>query len=398
MLWLVVTVLHFESCALEQLHRHPMADFSDLLWTDSSASKPKPANVTLGNGLANKSSTPVQNSARTATGARPYDAFSALASTASGSRGNYSRTNSSTSGVSGTFLGLPSRAAATPSPAPVAPSSSGDAFGSLFSPGNGSNANLSTLSLAQQQARLTQQKQNTPSMPLNGGADQGAFWDRLESGTSVSTAAKVQTSTTASSSGVSSPAISYTPSSLLAPSILQPTSRPGSSAAAASSASINSSSDPWGDFDALSTQNNIQNATIKAPTASRPTRASGKVTAADLFDFGDFDEQTPATLPTNDRKVPSRDSPLISRPTSPGDFDFGDREYDEEDGGGLLGGGGRGHDDEEDILGDLGRPVDELASITTSSASTVSFFLFTNFLEISRMMKGCPSSTFDTSG
>lgn len=348
-----------------------MADFSDLLWTDSSASKPKPANTTLGNGLANKLTTPGQNSARTTAGARPYDAFSALASTASGSKANYSRSNSSTSGVSGISLGLPSRAAATPSPAPVAPSSSGDAFGSLFSPGNGSNANSSTLSLAQQQARLAQQKQNKPSTPLNGGVDQGAFWDRLESGTSVSTTVKARTSTTASSSGVSSPAISYAPSSLLTPSILQPTSRPGS-AAAASSASINSSSDPWGDFDALSTNSNVQNGTVKAPTASRPSGGSAKVTATDLFDFGDFDEPPPATqAPTQNNKTPSRDSPLISRPTSPGDFDFGEREY-EEDGRGLLGDGGGGHDEEYDILGDLGRPVDELPSITTTAASAVS--------------------------
>lgn len=328
-----------------------MDDFSDLLWDGSSANKSKAANNTLGNGLANK--TP--GASLVAPGARPYDAFAALASTASGSRANYSRTNSNASGLSGNQTPA-SRPSASPSPA----NASGDAFGSLF--GNTSGSSSSNLSIAQRQAKLAQSQQQDLSKKQNqhGLNDPGgAFWDRFESGYAGAAspptyAGSARSRTT--SSGVNSPAVA----SLLSPSsILQPTSRP-SSAATSSSNHFNVSpsalsSDPWGDFDALSPQT-----TVKSPTPSRPSKPA----VDELFDFGEFEQPAQAS---SAQKQQSNTGILVSRPSSPGDFDFGDRE----DGAGLLG-GDNSDNDEFDILGDLARPVDSLPSRTSSAAATVS--------------------------
>jgi hypothetical protein len=153
-----------------------------------------------------------------------------------------------------------------------------------------------------------------------------------------------------------SPAPYFDPTPLLQPSILQPASRPGS-AASAQNATNNSplSSDPWGTFDTLASAD----ATIKAPTPSRVAQQT-RSAVDDLFDFGEFGQQLPSTANQTDS------SPRVSRRTSPGDFDFGNREYS---GDSLLNGG---NSDEDDILGDLAKPVDQIPSGTASRTSNVS--------------------------
>jgi len=323
-----------------------MTDFSDLLWNDSGSSKPKSA-TTLGSGPANKSSVPSQTSTLAA---QPYDTFSALASTASSSRLPYSRTSSNTSGGIGHTTQSP-KPSATPGPA-LPNSSSVDAFGNLFSSGAGAASSAANLSIAQQQLRLAQQKQElSRKQATEQLSDQGAFWDRFESGGNVSPAVSSTTSSrVAHNTSHTSSTPPFDSSSLLQPSSLKQTSRPGSGA------SHNSplSSDPWGDFDTLAPANT----TVKSPTprvAQKPNPAID-----DLFDFVEFDQQLPST--TDQTKS---SGPLVSRPASPGDFDFGDREYG---GDSLL---QSENSDEDDILGDLAKPIDQLPSRTASRASTV---------------------------
>lgn len=324
-----------------------MADFSDLLWNDSGSGTLKPAATTLGNGLVNKPSTTSQTPNHVV---RPYDTFSVLASTASGSRSVYSRTNSGTVDEVGYTTQSP-KPSTTPNPAPPN-SSSVDAFGSLFSSGPGA-ASASNLSIAQQQARLAQQKQATPPP-----SDHGAFWDHLESGGRASPVGSAPTAPLAALNTTSAfPTPSFVPSSLLQPSILQSTSRPGS-AASAQKTTNNSplSTDPWGDFDTLASAD----ITVKASIPSRVAQQT-KPAVDDLFDFSEFERQPP---PTTDQIKSS--SPRVSRPSSPGDFKFGNREYDGDD---LLNGN---NSDEDDILGDLAKPVDQIPSGIASRASNVS--------------------------
>ncbi|KAI0677665.1 hypothetical protein C8Q78DRAFT_1089796 [Trametes maxima] len=84
------------------------------------------------------------------------------------------------------------------------------------------------------------------------------------------------------------------------------------------------------------------------PAAAPPPSSTRKTALATQFDdllgFDDF------AAPSSSRKS---SSPVPPAPNSPGDFDFGNRED------GLL---GNQSSDEDDILGDLGKPVEKLAA------------------------------------
>ncbi|RPD81347.1 hypothetical protein L226DRAFT_499569 [Lentinus tigrinus ALCF2SS1-7] len=108
-----------------------------------------------------------------------------------------------------------------------------------------------------------------------------------------------------------------------------------------------------------------------APAPVRTASKSPQPASAldDDWGFGDFPSQPPAAPPRSMKATPISDllgfddfvpasssrqssSPAPPRSDTPGDFDFGDRED------GLLG----DQSDEDDILGDLGKPIEQLAA------------------------------------
>ncbi|TFK94867.1 hypothetical protein K466DRAFT_535010 [Polyporus arcularius HHB13444] len=82
---------------------------------------------------------------------------------------------------------------------------------------------------------------------------------------------------------------------------------------------------------------------LTSQPAARPPSTGNAVPASGLFSLDDFISATAS--PKSSSRAPPRSD-------TPGDFDFGDRED------GLLG----GQSDEDDILGDLGKPVEHLAA------------------------------------
>ncbi|KAI0711020.1 hypothetical protein C8T65DRAFT_739591 [Cerioporus squamosus] len=82
---------------------------------------------------------------------------------------------------------------------------------------------------------------------------------------------------------------------------------------------------------------------LTSQPAAAPATTGKAAPASDLLGFDDF-------TPASSSRKPSPPAP--PRSGTPGDFDFGDRED------GLLG----SHSDDDDILGDLGKPVEQLVA------------------------------------
>lgn len=293
-----------------------MTDFSELLWTDS---KPKPkVSDTMGSRLAN--TPPQQNS-------RPYDSFSALASAL---RPTYQIPNSNGSQPSiHNRVSTPSRIPASTNAA----SNNQDAFGSLLSLGNTSRANLS---IAERQAKADQDRREEELKKAKELQAQSAFWDRYDSD-----------SKTLSTNGPTIPTGPSLSPKLLSSSILTPVSRPASGATASPLPRPSSdclARDAWADFDVLT--NSAADVAVKSPIPERLVHnATGN--DANLFDFGSFDEPIVTRAESRSPHPPLRSG-------TPGDFDFGDREY----GDALLDKADGRSEFDDDILGDLAKPVE----------------------------------------
>ncbi|KZV98843.1 hypothetical protein EXIGLDRAFT_726742 [Exidia glandulosa HHB12029] len=198
------------------------------------------------------------------------------------------------------------------SPAPAQRPRNGDAFGDLVSFGGASSrpANSSTLSLAAQQSRpVSSQSMQKPAQLTT--STSAAVWDQLD---------------------------------------MLGASRPSNTTSSSAS-----STDPWDDdfFSAAPTQPKSQPtpAAQSAPTV-RQTKPSPSATS-NVFDLlGDFGAPAaqPAAVPTTkSHQSPDFTSSLdLPRSNTPGDFDFGDREYK---------GGNSGDASDDDILGMLAKPV-----------------------------------------
>lgn len=300
------------------------SDFSDLLFSESGSSK-KPGNQTLGVALGQTRTASAQSTSR------PYDAFSALASTGP-SKPAYGYSASPASGLSRNPT--PSLPATSASPSL---SKGGDAFGDLLSLGGGSSTSANNLSIAQRQARLAEATLQSERKRQQEIKQHDAFWDRFESAGST-TSLKSQAPPSVVSSIATKPA-----ASLLTPTALSLSSKPTSAAASqpVKQTGTSTSTDVWGDFDSLS-------------VAPPPTKPSSSVSPAntpaslshedDLLGFGGFERP----------RASSRTGEAVATPTSPDDFDFGDREYSSS--GGLLGDDDNS-DGGDDILGALSQPV-----------------------------------------
>lgn len=214
------------------------------------------------------------------------------------------------------------------SPAPPQPASrNGDAFGDLVSFGaSSSTSNLSVMSLAAaaQQSRPTS-SQSLPKSSLQQPSHSGALWDQLHV-LGVSSGKATNNTTTASST----------------------------------------SDDPW-DIDFVSaapTQPKSQPATQRSSAPVQRQQASSNV-----FDLlGDFGEPAATPATTSSASIKSQRSLDVdsfrepSRSNTPGNFDFGDREYS---------GVNSGEASDDDILGVLAKPVSALPK-RTSPAPPVS--------------------------
>ncbi|KDQ15523.1 hypothetical protein BOTBODRAFT_65563 [Botryobasidium botryosum FD-172 SS1] len=348
-----------------------MADFADL-WTSSTPS----TQPTIGSKLNSNGNRTQQSSQQ-----RPeYDSFSRLAATLPSS--NRSITPAGTQ---------PARSSpALGSASSTKPTTSSDAFSSLVSLGSGSKDHAN-LSLADRQARAEQERRSRMEQEREALKSQGDFWDTFESSTS-------RGNNSGGSSGTPSQGRGNTPSlgagTFLVSTVMQPTSgatrhltpasqkidpdeswdpfekfglgttvkeskkpptisqqvNQGRSSAAGSTASKPLIDDPW-DLDLLATP-------AAHPPSSTPNAASSA--SSDPFDLSIF-ENAPMAAPTprSASFLPKREA--TPRMGTPGSFDFGDREVQDE----RL----DGYASDDDILGALAKPMD--ANPSRASPSNV---------------------------
>ncbi|KZP00280.1 hypothetical protein CALVIDRAFT_548511 [Calocera viscosa TUFC12733] len=218
-------------------------------------------------------------------------------------------------------LHRPTSAASSTRP-PSAPRN-GDAFSTLMSFG-GSAAASSQLSLADRQAKIEQERKERERKQHEEHKAQGAFWDRFGGDDLLAPSP----APAASTSRTSTPALEP-----MRPSpIPEPATNPAPSA---------SNGFDLLDFDSLGGPSS------SAP-ASKPASVRVSPAAAAILDPFDFDALDRPVSGSGSLSAPKGPSP---RSTTPGSFDFGDREdnrwLDNDD------------DDEDDILGALSRPVTE---------------------------------------
>ncbi|TFK47023.1 hypothetical protein OE88DRAFT_1666848 [Heliocybe sulcata] len=262
----------------------------------NSTASPKPAQSSRTLGS-------VSPSLNTASRAQPgRDVFSMLASAGSSSPSGSSRPI--TPAVNSSQRSTPK----VPSSQP-AKSTGGDAFGSLLSGAiGGGSSSTSGMTIAQRAAQAEKERAEQMRRQQEAHKAQNSAWAGLDSlGTpSVSASTSATAATDDWDFGLSSPATTV--------------SQPKPSPAALSV----HDDDDWGLGD-------FSSAPVASPVPSKPLASQSPF---DLEDFGS-----------------SRDGATPTRIDSPGDFDFGEKEdrlLDDQSG------------DEDDLLGDLGKPVDSI--------------------------------------
>ncbi|KAG8952667.1 hypothetical protein FRC04_004029 [Tulasnella sp. 424] len=325
-----------------------MDDFKDLVWNGSSTSAPN----------------------STSSAAKPgssYDPFSMLAASSTAPNRGTPNYLSSTSGPLSRTL-TPSNNVAKPPQS----STSGDAFSGLLSFG-GSSGTGATMSIAERQAQAERKRREEEERKAQEAKVHGAFWDKFDSGGTLggsgssSSGATLQARTSANGPSVLLPlparSTSTGPVNGSLGGILQPSSRPISpavkptsspkppSAATPQPPQGKSSLTVW-DFDLLGTSN-----TSAPPSAVQPaTNQTDDI----LGEFDVFAQQPPAAS-----KGANASASVPQRSDSPGDFDWGDREdRDERNGAEKYSG------DEDDVLGLLSKPVDQVRPKAESAAPT----------------------------
>jgi len=247
------------------------------------------------------------------------DSFSLLASTGK-SQANYVSSS-----------GPPSRSL-TPSAPIVKPQTSNDAFGDLLAFG-GSSKTTNNLSIAERQAQVERERLEKQRKEQQALRDQGAFWDTFEKPKSTPPPIRSTSSNSAA----------------LKPTPLATASKP--------------------------------------PPASTSTPSSVKSSKAPAVSIWDFDLLAAPAPPEDDEpdlfagfnhisNKPKSPSPA-PRSSTPGDFDFGDREDRHAESGrkGLLGNNEGRQDDQDDILGLLGQPLRSIPKGQTPSPLPVCLYL-----------------------
>jgi len=272
-----------------------MADSFADLWNSSAPLKPSEPARKLGASPAPSSGAP-----------RPkYDTFAMLTASGSSSSSSRSLTPSSKPAV-----------VAQRSNGGVATTTSGDAFGDLLSGSFSSGSSSSKLTIAEKAAKARAQLIQQPAAPLHN-STAWAGLDSLAGATSSSPQASKS-----KSSGVDDD---------------WPFDSSTSSTHVESSSTLKPSTDDWGLGDFVSRPKPSSEASPEPPSQGKS-----------LWDLDDFTSSS-----ERDRSITSSVQDIAPpRSGTPGDFDFGDREN-------ALLGDDSGSDNDNDILGGLGRPVQE---------------------------------------
>ena len=294
-----------------------MSDSFADLWNSAAPVKPAEPPKKLG---------ALSASSATSTTRKPTnDVFSLLANTSS----------TSSRSVTPSYSSSNPQSAASSRPNVVQKTSSagsgGDAFSSLLSGtlASSSAANTANMTMAQRAAQAERQKSEQLLRQQKTSQHTSAAWAGLDA-----LGASTPSGTNGSSSNTQEDEWGFEFASP-APQATQP-----KRASSAPKATVAVDDDDWGlgDFGSQPAPSKAQ------PTPVRPAPVSQKSTGS-LWDLDEF------TSPSSqDARKPSPEPP-INRSSTPGDFDFGDRED------GLL---NDRSDDEDDILGDLGKPVDRI--------------------------------------
>ena len=301
-----------------------MSDAFADLWTSTGVSKPSAAPRKLG---AMATATPAMSAQL-----KPQnDVFSMLAAAGSSS----SVSTRATTPAQSSALGGNAPARPVQKVSGAAPNGAGmgsDAFSGLLSGSfSGPSSKGANLTMAQRAALAEKQKQASAAQAKTPAAQVSSAWaglDALGGGTSGTSSAKSSTAFQDPLDDLGFGSFSSTP----------PASRPPSKSPQPPPAT----DDDWlGDF-AITKPS--------APSASKPKSAS---TAHTLLDWDEF-ESNPPNHPSTSQSKTQNDTL--------GDFDFGDKED------GLL---GDQSGDEDDILGDLGKPLEQLQAVRDSICADV---------------------------
>jgi hypothetical protein len=313
-------------------------DFADLLWIKSGPSEPKLSTTASSQGRVGQS----KSSLAPAQSSRPNDTFTALAH---GNKSLYSYPPSP----------MPSVSRNTTPSLPSVNAPNAEAFGDLLTSSNALSS--ADLSIAERQEQLAQAAREAERKRAQETKDNSAFWERFESQSPPG--AQWQSLSPSLASSVPS----YSQSSLLIPTVHNPTSRPTSATTSASKGLAKKSAplslDVLGEFDMLSI-----GSSIKSPAFLHPPLPPTKGTSDDLLDFGAFEQAPRATSATNTEPV--------SRSETVGDFDFGDHNNS----AGLLDGQ---ESDDDDILGELAKPVDAMNLRQTNVSGRTARLHFSSF-------------------
>ncbi|THH21028.1 hypothetical protein EUX98_g8467, partial [Antrodiella citrinella] len=297
-----------------------MADSFADLWNSATPVKPVEAPKKLG--ALSASSTTATNFQKPAN-----DAFSLLANTSS---------SASSRSVTPSYLNTPPTAAASrPNPVQKSSSSGGDAFSNILAGTLASGStNPDKLTIAERAAQVERQRSEQLLQQHHATQKASAAWAGLDSlGKSMSTG-------THTPSKVDEDDWAFDFTSPAPQASKRPTPVP--------KASTVLDDDDWGlgDFAA-------QHSTMKAQPA--PIKARPPPQKASLNSLLDLDEFTSGPSQNGRKRSPE---PSPHRSASQGSFDFGDHED------GLL---SHRSDDEDDILGDLSKPVDQVKPVPSRS-------------------------------
>ncbi|KAG8739225.1 hypothetical protein FRC10_005856 [Ceratobasidium sp. 414] len=286
-----------------------MSDFADLWNNVIPATKKVPGGESLSSQLLapKTNGTPNTSQPNSRVGTPSYFSTSNLSSPASGQP---YRPNSHAGGSTTTK--------------PASNQTATDAFGDLFSLSDDNRSR--NMTIAERKAQADRERARVEEQAKQERDAQGIFWDKFE----FADSGAAKNRTTNNYSGIPTPTQQPTTridTSLLVPSRVSPLP---SSQPSASRATPVTSVDPW-DLDSFLTpsQSASQIATPASNLSPVQRDTSGNL---DLFDLLD---------PSSAQLAPSRHSPV--RSNTPGDFDWGDRE------------------DQDDLLGELSKPVSEVS-------------------------------------
>ncbi|KAF8653624.1 hypothetical protein AX16_003776 [Volvariella volvacea WC 439] len=318
-----------------------MSDSFADLWNSTAPSRPtgsSTSNQKLGSGNTPKISIPLSGQRRA-----QQDVFSMLASA--------NATTPATPSPRPNTLGQPQRNSPLPTTRFAARTGTGgpDAFSGLFGSSSGLGKDDAKLTMAERAAkvqreqleRIQGQRQQSSGTSTSGST---SAWAGLDSLASLSSASKATVPQASKSSNAASLFDDWGPDSTP---LSSSATQPAQSAKPSVRATASKDDDDWGlDFASTKSTQPIQ------PSTSRTTSTTAKPQGL-LWDLDELTNDTTSSQRKQNKEPAHFDSP--------GDFDFGDREDRVMD---------KDSDDEDDILGDLAKPVDAVKRSSSRRVET----------------------------